>query len=280
MTKRITAAAGLATALLALTACNSSGSDNAAARENCTPQHEFDTLADGELTVALPDLPPFSANAKGGPEGVDVDIVQAIAEMECLSVRWEPVSYAAAIPAVQSGRADLAVGDYYRTKERAEVVSLSDPMYLDQMGAVSKDGITSIAQMESRKVGTVEGYLWVEDMRAVLDGKISIYPSNTEMLTDLKAGRIDVGLDSYGAAVASTEGTDYVVKVVEPDERVAASVEPAQANLAHDPDNAELTTALNEDLEALRSDGRLAKILESHGLDASGAEVGEPRLIG
>ncbi|WDV56010.1 hypothetical protein PV963_39580 [Streptomyces coeruleorubidus] len=38
--------------------------------------------------------------------------------------------------------------------------------------------------------------------------------------------------------------------------------------------------AVNEDIAALRSSGELAKILTRNGLEASAAEVGEPRLTG
>lgn len=266
----------------ALAAC-SSDSDGAAgdASADCTPAHEFDTISAGTLTVATPDLPPFTVfESADSASGVDIDIVNAIAELECLDVTYMSTSYAAAIPAVQSGRADLAVGDYYRTAVRAEVVALSAPIYLDDMGVISKDGVTSIPAMESLSVGTVDGYLWVEDMKAVLGDGLAIYPSNVEMWADLEAGRIEVGLDGYGVAVTTADGTDFTVEVVEPDDRVAASIEPAQATFPHTLDNEALSAALDADIEALHADGTIASIVEKAGLDPAITEVGEPRLIG
>lgn len=276
-------AAVIAPLALVVTLAGCSGGDSsasAAGGEDCTPAHEFDTIKEGTLTVAIPDLPPFATfESADSASGVDVEIIEAIADMECLDVTYSSVSYAAAIPSVQSGRADLAVGDYYRTAVRAETVGLSAPIYLDDMGVISKEGVSTVSEMESMKVGTVDGYLWVEDLRGVLGDKLSIYPSNVEMWADLEAGRIDVGIDSYGVAVNSAEGTEFQVAVAEPDDRVAASVEPAQATFPHTLENEALTTALDEDIATLHEDGTIVAILEEAGLDPSIADTGEPRLI-
>lgn len=283
-TTTIAALVPLATLAL-LTGCSSSepGSsdpETTGAAGDCTPAHTFETVTEGVLTVAAPELAPFSTvESADSASGIDVDIVEHIAAAECLDVIYQAVSYAQAIPEVQSGRADLAVGDYYRTAIRAEIVALSDPLYLDGMGLISVDGVSTITELESVQVGTVDGYLWVTDLQAVLGDGLSVYPSNVEMLQDLETGRIEVAIDGFGAAVAATEGTEYQVVTAEPDDRVASSVEAAQATLPHNPDNPDLTTALNANIAEMHEDGTIVSILESYGLDASLAEVGEPRLI-
>lgn len=256
-----------------LAAC---GSDSTAeSPSDCTPAHTFDTISAGKLTVSAPEFPPFATVSGTDGEGIDADIVAAIAELECLEVTYESTTYAAAIPAVQSGRADLAIGDYYRTAARAEVVALTDAIYFDQMAVISADGLDTISGTEDRKVGTVDGYLWLEDMQTILGDNLSVYPSNVEMKADLEAGRIDVGLDSYAVAAISFEGTDFETLVVQPDDRVAASLEPAQTTLPHTKDNAALTEALNADIATLREDGTLAEIFTTWGLDSSATEVTE-----
>jgi polar amino acid transport system substrate-binding protein len=66
---------------------------------------------------------------------------------------------------------------------------------------------------------------------------------------------------------------------VEPFDEVAASVAAAQTTLPMPKGHEDLFKALNEDIARLRVDGTLAEILTKHGLDASAADVGEPRLI-
>src|SRR5690606_2999500 len=125
--------------------------------EECTPKHNFKTIEEGYLTVSAPTFPPFSIpEGENQVSGIDGDIVTAIAEMECLKIKVAKVEYATAVPYVSSGRADVAIGNFYRTEARAKVVALSDPLYLDEMGIYSKDGITQIEELKGRSVGTVQ----------------------------------------------------------------------------------------------------------------------------
>ncbi|WP_338899912.1 transporter substrate-binding domain-containing protein [Streptomyces sp. TG1A-60] len=126
----------------------------------------------------------------------------------------------------------------------------------------------------------MEGYLWVADLKDYLGGKLKTYPSGVNCYQDLQAGRVDVCVDAYGAAVYSTKGKNLKVEKAKPFDKVAASVEPAQSAFPMPKGHEDMVKAINEDIAELRSRGELAKILTKHGLDASAAEVGEPRLIG
>jgi polar amino acid transport system substrate-binding protein len=267
-----------ATTLL-LTACGGDGG-TASANADCTPEHEFETVTEGTLTVGLVDLPPYAmTTGEDGMSGVDADIVKEFAERECLTITAQPGDAAALIPSVQQGRMDMAIADWYRTAAREEVVDLSDPLYLDDMGILSEDGISEISELEGRKVGTVDGYLWVQDLQEVLGDDLVLYPSSVNMTQDLASGRIEVGVDSYGSALQTQEETGLEVQVAKPDPRVAASEEPAQAGIPVSPGNEGMLEALNAVIADLHESGRIAEILESYGLPASAADVGEPRLI-
>ncbi|MBD0843957.1 substrate-binding periplasmic protein [Streptomyces sp. TRM68416] len=273
-----------AVSLLAVATLSGCGGDSSTTTvaADCKPQHEFKTLTDGTLTVVSFDLPPFSKVQGNDITGVDGDIVKAIAKMECLTVTVKAAGAAAVIPTAQAGRADLAAGDWYRTAERAKVLDLSDPLYLDDMGLVSEEGVTAIPDLKSKgyTVGTVEGYLWVADLKDYLGGKLKTYPSGVNCYQDLEAGRVDVCVDAYGGAVYATKGKDLKVEKAEPFDKVAASIEAAQATFPMPKGHEDMLKAVNEDIAALRSSGELAKILTKNGLEAGAAEVGEPRLIG
>lgn len=280
MRQRTAIAAALAVASSTLAACGGSGGEGVA--EGCEPEHEFSTVADGTLTVSTFDLPPYTKVEGDEITGVDGDILDEIAKRECLTVTVMPLDTPAVIPAVQNGRADLAAGDWYRTAERAEVVALSTPMYTDQMGIISKDGIETVPELKDTKVGTVDGYLWVDDLEAYLGDDLSKYNSSTAMWQDLKSGRIEIAVDSYGSAVYTNENTgggEFEIAVSKSDPAVAASQEPAQSNFPMPQDNTELIEAINADIEAMKKDGTIADILEANGLDASAADTGSARLI-
>jgi polar amino acid transport system substrate-binding protein len=268
--------AALAVAATALTGCG--GTASSAPNADCKPAHTFPTVAQGKLSVVLYDLPPFSKLEGSKVTGVDGDIVNAIAGMECLTVSAKSVATAANIPTVQAGRADLSIAAWYRTASRAEIVNLTEPIYTDQMAIISRDGLDDAEQLKGKAVGTVDGYLWVDDMKKLLGDSLKVYPTTLNMNQDLAAGRIDIGIDSYGSAQFNKKG-DFKVTVIKPHDAIAASKEAAQIGIPVPKQNTELLAALNADLKTLREHGKLEEILKANGLDASAADTGAARLI-
>ncbi len=264
-------------------ACLAVAATGTARAQPCTPAHKIDSLVSpGKLTVAIYEYPPFAVTTGGETGGVDGDILQSIAKTECLTLTTLVVDPAATIQYVISGKADIAGGDWYRTSERAKVLGLSYPTYLDQMGIYSKAGASTVAAMVGKEVGTVSGFLWVTDMQKLLGSKLHLYPNPVALAQDLENGRIEIGADSYGTGAYAQKHGGYkgiIIKVAEPDPRVRASAEAAQANLLYTKSNASLGAALDADLQALHKDGSIAKFLSSFGLDPSGADTGPPRLV-
>ncbi|NEM05871.1 transporter substrate-binding domain-containing protein [Geodermatophilus normandii] len=276
-THRLSAAVLALGSAVALAGCGSDPASEVAA--DCEPAHQFETVEDGVLTVALTNTPPYSFEENGEAAGIDSDILATVAEQECLTVEYEAYTYATAVPAVETGRVDVAVGGFYRTGARGEVVTLSAPVYLDELTVMSADGVSTVDDLVGKQVGTVEGYLWVDALRELLGDGLRTYPDSLSLAQDLTAGRLDIGLDGYGAAAQSTDGTDLEIAVLETDPRVPATEEPSQTSLLLDPSNDGLATAVDEHIATMREDGSLVEILEANGLPASAAEVGDPRLI-
>lgn len=270
-------AAMVAGLVASLAACSSTGSTDIAS--SCTPDNVFSTVQDGTLKVGITEIPPFSYTKDGTATGVDVDIVDAFAKSNCLTVDYVPVTYSAAVAAVQGKRIDLTIGDWYRTAARAEIVNFTAPNYLDEFSVISKSGITTVEGLVGQKVGTVDGYLWVDDLRTLLGSDLQVYPSSVELKQDIEAGRIDVGVDAFGTSVFNFGDTDYKVTTVAPDDRVLATVEAAQTGFPYTKDNADLGVALDATIADLHSSGGMVDILKAHGLPGSAENVGEPRLI-
>ena len=90
-------------------------------------------------------------------------------------------------------------------------MDFSASTYLDGMGIVSKSGATTVADLEKMdKVGTIDGYLWVEDLKKILGDKLVTYPSSVELKADFDAGRLDADVDAYGVQVLQFKGADGV----------------------------------------------------------------------
>ena len=205
--------------------------------DDCKPAHQFKTVAPGKVTVAIYEYPPFTTASPDGTTigGVDSDIVKRFAAANCLAVTPVVVDPAATVQYVVSGKADVATGDWYRTAERAKVMGLSYPTYLDQMGIYSKTGISKVADLVGKKVGTVSGFLWVAELQKLLGANLALYPNPVALAQDLAAGRIEAGVDSYGTGAYAQKRGGYPgiqIKVAEPDERVQV-LDPGRASQHH-----------------------------------------------
>ncbi|RDL50445.1 putative ABC transporter extracellular-binding protein YckB [Ensifer sp. M14] len=258
-------------------------SSQVALAQDCTPKHTFSTIEEGTLTVAVTTYVPHSyLDDAGNMKGIDGDIAAEFAKRECLKVKAVAVDPAAAIQYVLSGQADIATGDWYRTAERAKVMNLSAPLYTDQMAIYSKDGFANVADLEDKQVGTVQGYLWVTDLKAMLGSKLKLYPNSVNMQQDLFAGRIDVAVDGYSTGVVAEKSgalKDVKVKVAASDDRVRATKEAAQAAFPYSFNAKELGVALDAQIEAMHADGTIVNVLKSYGLDGTAAATGAPRLV-
>ncbi|MBV2185937.1 MAG: transporter substrate-binding domain-containing protein [Rhizobium sp.] len=251
--------------------------------QDCKPKHEFTTAEKGFITVGAVTFAPFSyIDSSGNVQGVDADILAEIAKMECLELKTLPTDAAAGIQTVVSGRADVSTGAWYRTKARNRVVNLSAPLYLDQMALFSKEGLTEARALEGKPVGSVQGNLWVGDLQTVFGENLKLYPTSVTMHQDLIAGRLAAAFDGYSTGVSAIKQgslNGIQVKVMDPDERIAASREAGQGTFPMSKKNEAFSAAIDADIAELQKSGKIAEILAKHGLEASAADTGAPRLI-
>lgn len=238
------------------------------------PLPPYTDILDREMTVD------GTAYTVGGTlVGVDGAILDEFAENECLELEVHSTAAAAVLPTVEAGAADVGVGNWYRTTERAKVLDLSEPIYADQLAIISPDGVANFAELQGRRVATVVGYQYVADLRDYLGEGLVLYNSPLTMFRALEDGDIDAAIDTVGVGNEFVKDNDLIVKIAEPTEEVKASLEPGQSAFVVRKGDDELLQAINANVERLRESGRLAEILEDHGIDPAAAEPGEPRFI-
>lgn len=275
---------------LMLAACGSDTSEATAeasdadgeAASDCTPAHDITTIEDGYLTVAAYAYPPFSEFDGDDLAGAEGEIITRIAAIECLEIKVVKGDASAMIASITSGRADTTIGSWYRTAEREEVVNLSAPVIADRLTLVSVDGVGTIADLEGRKVGSILGFLWNDDLTGVVGDDLNLYESGQAMYADLKAGRIDVIVDTFPSAQAVLETTpiEGVQFVVPPaDEAVVSTQMPGQSNFPTNKENTDLQAAFDDDIASLRSSGELEEIVVANGFQADAADPGEPNKL-
>jgi len=115
--------AALACALLALASCG---------RPATRPSAIQRILHAGELRVGTSaDTPPMTAHDRDGKlMGLEIDLVQALADTMNVKVRFVEMPFAQLIPALESGDIDLAAADMTITPERNARVAFAGPYYV------------------------------------------------------------------------------------------------------------------------------------------------------
>jgi polar amino acid transport system substrate-binding protein len=271
--------AGTAVGLLAISLSACGGSDTASSASDCTPAHKLATITPGELTVASYDYAPATILNGENVTGMDGDLINEIAKLECLKVTVSTSGGAGAvIPSVQSKRVDIGSGNWLRTKERTKIVYMSSPLWSDPQAIVSTTGLTSDG-LEGKVVGSVAGNLWNDSMQKWLGDKFKIYQDDESIYSDLKAGRIDALVASSASANyrfkdAPIEGATVVN--VKPNPNVPQFAGVGQVMLPSSLDNDTLGKALDEDINKLRENGTIKKILEKYGIDPAVGAPGTP----
>ena len=266
---------------LSLSACGGASDANSSA---CTPKHaDIQTVAPGKLTIGVIDIPPFSSYGSGTPTGIDIQIVKKIATDECLTPVYQQATYADAVQSISGGNIDLAVGTIDATEKRLKAVDFSASTYLDGMGIVSKSGATTVADLEKmNKVGTIDGYLWVEDLKKILGDRLVTYPSSVELKADFDAGRLDADVDAYGVQVLQfkdVQGVTVALSNEKPDPRVAAIKNAPEAAFPITKGNTSLKEALDAGIVAQREDGTIAKLLTDAGLSEGLGKVAAKQYV-
>ena len=112
--------------------------------------------------ATYPAMPPFNFINYGKPSGLEPELLTEWANRRNWRLEYLIMDFAAQIPAVQTGKADMAMGAISITEERQKQVLFSDG-YLDShivlMTRKGEAGILSLTPAPSPK-GEGSGYLW------------------------------------------------------------------------------------------------------------------------
>ncbi|MGO1545552.1 MAG: substrate-binding periplasmic protein [Gulosibacter sp.] len=270
-----------ATATATLVGCSSSAGDGVA--EDCTPAYEgFETVNPGALTVATYDFPPLTVVDGTEMSGVEGDLLNEVANRLCLTLQVESAGGAnAGVPSVESGRADITAGDWYRTSAREEIVRLSLPVYLDQSGVISTSGLT-VDDLEGHIVGSIVGNLWNDSMQQWLGDDFVIYQDDESLYGDLNAGRIDALIAGIAPSMNRLDNNPIegaTIEAVTPIDTVPEFEQPGQVGWPSSYDNEAFGDVLDQVITDMHEDGTIEQALIEWELDPSAADVGDPYVL-
>jgi polar amino acid transport system substrate-binding protein len=184
--------------LLAMTACTKvSTPDQAAASSSSTLQA---VLQRGALRVGdcLTFAPFGFYDAKGQPDGYDVDLAKALAKE--MGVKLEIVNTTSAnrIPNLQTSKVDVVFCNFTRNLERAKVVDFTTPYVVASEALLVKksSGIASVKDMANRTIATVKGSTNGDEVRSLgFPIKIQEYDSSQAAILAVKQGQADAMIE-------------------------------------------------------------------------------------
>ena len=194
--------------------------------------------------------------------GIDVEICRAVAQKLGKGFACETVDFDSVIPAVISGKADVAAAGITVNEDRKKNVDFSIPYVKTGIVVIYKKAnpFKEPSQLKGRKIG-VQGGTTSETY--VLD-QLKQEPERTrspaEAVAALKAGRVDFVIADIDPAKNCVKGeADLALSDFITSEEYAVAIRKGQPALLK---------AINETIAELKADGRLAKWVADYTAEA------------
>lgn len=253
MKKFLALVLALSFSVCALAGC---GSKNAASSDA-----EYALVESGVLTMGTnAAFPPYEFYDGEKIVGIDAEICEAIATKLGLQVKITDMDFSSLIPAVQSGKIDIALAGMTVNEERLQNVDFTTSYATGvQVIIVPEDSdIVDVDGLKDKQIGVQEsttGHIYCSDDYG--EDHVTAYTNGATAVQALVNGKVDcVVIDQQPAIafVAANEGlkildTEYVT------EQYAAAVSK---------DNSALTAKINEALAELTADGTIQAILDKY----------------
>ena len=266
-TKKIVALVAAAAMVLSMAACGSTDNSSSDAKDGSAAAETTKTSNSDTLVMATnATFPPYEYVDGEECKGIDIEIAQAIADAMGKKLEVDDIDFDSIIPAITTGKADMALAGMTVTDERKENVDFSDSYATGvQVIIVPKDSdITSPDDLANDKMIGVQqgttGHIYCSDTPekgGFGEDHVTAYPNGASAIQALQTGKVDaVVIDNEPAKafVAENPGlkildTEYVT------EDYAIAVKKG---------NTELLDQINETLAKLKADGTLQSIIDKY----------------
>ena len=245
-------AAPLAAASMILTAC---GTDE---KTSSTGDKEYTKIVAGtEATYA-----PFEyLDDKGNVVGLDADILAAIGEEMGIETEVKNVGWDSMMSQVTNGEIDMGAAAITITDERKQSYDFTDPYYEATLLIVTKEdsSIESLEDIKDKKISVqinTTGHKAAQDLQGVSSSKILAYENFSIALTEVLTGASDAAIGDNAVILEYLEkNPDSGLKAIEDD-----SFEKDYFGFMVKKGNTELLNILNEGLDKIKANGKLAEI--------------------
>ncbi|RIW31825.1 glutamine ABC transporter substrate-binding protein [Bacillus salacetis] len=210
--------------------------------------------------------PPFEFEEGGEYKGIDIDLINAIAEEEGFEIELKPMDFGGIIPALQANQLDVAIAGMSITDERKEKVDFSDPYFdagLTLVVSEDNNDITKVEDLEGKTVAVKNGTTGADKAEELKDeigiAEIRQFNDSPAMFQEVANGNADVLIEDYPVIAYAIKTKDLGLKTV--GERLNGD----QYGIAVlKGENQELLDKINSGLQKLRDSGEYDEILNKY----------------
>jgi polar amino acid transport system substrate-binding protein len=170
----------------------------------------------GTLNVGacLSIVPMGIINAKGEPDGFDVDIAKALAKDLGVKLHIEDVTSASRIPSLQSGKVDVISCGFTVNEERKKQIDFSDPVIHNGNSLlVRKDsGIKDVDDLDGKTVAVSKGGTSIAVTKAANpNAKQQPYETVAAATLAVEQGQADAMIDTSSLISAAADKNDELM---------------------------------------------------------------------
>lgn len=228
---------------------------------------DVDTASTGSKYIIATDtaFPPFEfTDESGNFVGIDVDIMDAIAEDQGFEYEMQSLGFDAALAAVQSGQADGVIAGMSITEDRKEKFDFSDPYYNAEVtiAVAANSDVTSYEDLKGAKVAVKTGTNGADYAKSIADEyqlTITEFKDSPTMYQDVIAGNTAACFEDYPVmAYNIQQGAQLVI----PDGCTAAGSDYGFAVMKGN--NAELLEKFQAGLANIKSNGKYDEIIDKY----------------
>ena len=166
--------------------------------------------------------PPFeTSNAAGEPEGISVDLANALGDHLGKKVEIQNIAFSGLIPAIQSGKIDVIISSMSVRPDREKSVTFSDPYAYSTLailankdsGIENADDIKKEGVRVAVKVGTT-GYLYATE--SLPDAVVNSVDKADTAILEVSQGKSDAFLyDQMSIYRSQKEYPDTTIAILE-----------------------------------------------------------------
>ena len=201
-------------------------------------------------------FPPYEYLKGHEVVGIDVEICKAVAQKLGRPFRCESVDFDSVIPAVISGKADVAAAGITITEDRKKNVDFSVPYVKTGIVVIYKKSnpFAKPEQLKGKKIGVQSGTTSETYVLEQLGQEPERSRSPAEAVAALKTGRVDFVIADIDPAKNCVKG--------EPDLAVSDFITSEEYAIAIRKGQPELLKAINDTIAEVKANGQLAKWIE------------------